>query len=59
MSLRMFAKILALRNVKSRSRHLKFLKLKSTLAKHRRFRREIPPFSITVKYSAATLYDHS
>ena len=44
---------------KSRNGYLKFIKLISSLAQHRRIKRKIPPFSITVKYRAATLYDHS
>ena len=50
--------ILALKR-KSRNGYLKFIKLKSSLVQHSRFKRQIPLFLITVKYSAATLYDHS
>ena len=43
----------SLRNVKSRNWYLKFLKLESSLTQHRRFRRQNPPSSVTVKYSVA------
>ena len=48
----------ALRNVKSGNWYLKFLILESSLRQHRRFRRQNPSSSVTVKNSTAPFYDH-